>query len=989
MPRRLLRVAVLLILLWTATATRGVPPGEAEYRRLPNLAQNGSFESDWMHNKVSAGTRFMLLEQSDWGYAQSDAIPDSWVIRGSARLDDTAGKFGTACLRITSEATQVIYLCGETDPADGGNGYNAFRPLPADLQRHVRDRPLRFGVWCKTEEATADPAMTVIVEYTSGENITPKTETISFKSGTHDWEYKEVQFAPAPNMGVAHAAVVKLIGGEGKVCFDGVLAGWTAPDDAPNLLTNGSFDQIDQDFPTGWSKPQLWSWSRREYYRFTGWSHEQGQMRGGAGSVMTGRGDNRALRLTVLPGDNLAVHGDPIALNQSEARPLRVSAWVWADNLRWFELMAQDEMGQWLPQHDLAGFMGTDEHYRNRLLAAGTHDWEYVTKYFAPREPVKKLTLWICARGIDGRLMAKNVVGTAWVDDVELREAGSTEASLAQRQVAVPAQRPEPAERAGTPEVSFGERLWGRNVWRIQGGHPTDGKFTLTPPSGETRSLQPAGEGAIAYDVRALCRDWQEQYKLEGPLAPGFFGTPASIVSIRLTTSYAYPDETPEVAVNLHVTRESLKSEIGSLRAVVKHPGGERVLLETKDVPAALWSPDKPRPAMLIDGHADARNLLSFSIDPSGLPVHPHDDPVRDCAVVVTLADTAGKIIAETASESFGFIQRPPAPALPETISNTSISASGLMLVNGRPFFFRPFPIDKADLGGMSRMHHFPKTHKILPLPFPEELIFAPAEEQGWKQKVQAFVQQNKDDPKLFGYFFNHNGETTFWFDRWKEMADCQRKVAAWVREIDPDHLILSAHWLFGHGALNPETAAPFSFLDVIDVEPGLTWTPDCHAVREVFDRPVAVVAGLETYYSQPPALIRWRMYEALRLGASDVGICPSAMLYPRPETISFLRGLYGEMCGLEPTLAAAAPEDASTCDDPAVTIWERENGPIRYIVAMRGKESGAGRVRFTLPGPAARVEVLFEGREIAPSGTTFDDALAAPHDVHVYRVRK
>ncbi len=94
---------------------------------------------------------------------------------------------------------------------------------------------------------------------------------------------------------------------------------------------------------------------------------------------------------------NLAVHSDPIVLNQKEARPLRVSARVWADNLRWLEIMAQDERGQWLPQLDFAGAWGDDENYRNRLIGAGTHGWESETKYFAPRHPVKSLTLWLCA----------------------------------------------------------------------------------------------------------------------------------------------------------------------------------------------------------------------------------------------------------------------------------------------------------------------------------------------------------------------------------------------------------------------------------------------------------------------------------------------------------------------------------------------------------------------------------------------------------------
>lgn len=1026
MSRLILALLSCALLMSTAPA-HAKEPTDAEYRALPNLVQNAGFESDWMHNKVSANTRFMLLEQSDWGYAQSDGLPDSWVIRATgARRDKSAAKFGKASLRLSGEASQVVYLCGETDPADGGNGYNTFRPLPPDLQKHLKDGPLRVGAWCRTQGATAEPAITVTVEYASGDKITPKAQTATFAKGTHEWEYKELAFPPAPELGIAHAAVIKFNGGEGQVWFDGVSAVHDLPADEPDLLANGNFEAVADDYPLHWSKPVLWSWSRREYYRFTGWSHEKGAMRGGATLVPTGA--IGALALHALPGDNFAVKSDPATLNQPEPRPLRLTARVWADNVRWFEVMAEDETGEWLPQHDLAGFMGTDEHYRNRIQAAGTHDWEYVSKYFTPRRPVKRLTVWLCIRGVDGRQMGKNVVGTAWVDDVVLREAGSDHAALTARGLAPPPPATGARNKTGDGtkdfwreaaaalrqafrevqiDVDFGERLWGANKARLRLHVPGkqmgpndllegDTGITLLPPKGPptglshwTRIPDPeTAEVVVPYRVGVMCENWEQQYRLADMRLA--FGTPPSPVAVRATSTYAYPDERVDVGVNLNVTRKSLAEEVGGCRVTVKHPGGERVLLDTPDVLKALWTPDAPRPVMLDEGHVDARNLIALSIDPAGLPVHPYNAPVRDCTVVVTLTDKAGKTIAERASEPFGFMRRPPAGlSLPETIESTSVSPAGLMLVNGRPFFFHPFPTEKADLGGMSRTHHFPKTHKILPLPFPEELLFKPDEDAAWKQKVQDFVRQSKDDPKLFGYYFAHNGETTFWFDAWREMAACQRKVTGWAREVDSKHLILSAEWLFGHGALKPEAARHFDFLDVIDVEPGLRWTPDSHAVRQAIGRPVAIVAGLETYYSQPPALIRWRAYEALRQGASDVGICPSAMLYPKPETVSFLRGLYGEMAGLEPMLAAPPPPQPAACDSPAVTLWERQDGATRYLVAMRGGEDKpVGPVTFTLPAPVTKVEVMFEGRQIAPAGgKTFSDTLAVPYTTHVYRV--
>ena len=106
---------------------------ESAYRAVPNLLSNPSFEMDWMHNAVTVQTRFHLLEQSDWGYGQADGLPDCWIVTPTAYRDAAVSRFGNASLRLQGTASQVVYLCGETDPRDGGAHYNAFRPLPAAL----------------------------------------------------------------------------------------------------------------------------------------------------------------------------------------------------------------------------------------------------------------------------------------------------------------------------------------------------------------------------------------------------------------------------------------------------------------------------------------------------------------------------------------------------------------------------------------------------------------------------------------------------------------------------------------------------------------------------------------------------------------------------------------------------------------------------------------------------------------------------------------
>lgn len=113
--------------------TSGGSAGASQYAAVANLIQNPSFEMDWMHNNVTSNTRFQLLERSDWGYAQSDGLPDSWVLPERACLDPTSVRFGKASLFLSGDASQVVYLCGQTNPRDGGAFYNPFVPIPAEL----------------------------------------------------------------------------------------------------------------------------------------------------------------------------------------------------------------------------------------------------------------------------------------------------------------------------------------------------------------------------------------------------------------------------------------------------------------------------------------------------------------------------------------------------------------------------------------------------------------------------------------------------------------------------------------------------------------------------------------------------------------------------------------------------------------------------------------------------------------------------------------
>ncbi len=994
---RYVTIACLLLSMCACAApSSGAPPAsDAAFRALPNLIQNPSFEMDWMHNVVTVRTRFLLLDQSDWGYAQSDGQPDCWVLPEDARQDTTAARFGSASLRLSGSAWQVVYLCGETDPRAGGAYYNPFRPLPAELLRHVRLGSLRFGAWCKTEYCWEKPQLSVTVEFSNGSKTTPVTVSASFDAGSHGWQYQEVVVPPHPELGVAHAAIFKLTHqGRGTAWFDGCSAVEDPSPPDPNLLPQDAFPTT----PDGTLRPVLWTWSRSTYYRFTGWSHGNGAMLGGAMWVPAAYGNGRAIQLTVLPGDNLAVVSKPIPIHQTEPRALRVSARVWAHNLRWMEIMAQDQNGEWLPQQDFAGVMGTDQEYRNRLIGAGTHDWEYVTKWFAPRRPIKSLTLWLCARGFDGVLMQRPIVGTVRFDDLQITEPGTPRNILAQRGLAIAEHAVKSSPALEVVATSLGDCLWGQNELllrlRNNGKDPVDfgPNVPLRAPDGKifyakgTSVHIAPGQEATFRGMYTLSSSTigTRHYTLGGP-APMAFSVPPPLET-RIDQLYVYSDEELGLGINVNVSRMSL-AELGQLRVVVTYPGGQRILRTLPHPQASFWNVNEARPAMLAKGYISAANLIFLTVNRAELPVHAFTDPTRDCRIEVTLADQNGRILAKSVSEPFGFLRRPIPGYTRNLIHQTSVGADGTLMVDGLPYVFNCFPTDPMDLGAASATMNFPKAWVIQPIPFPADLVIPPGGEAEWKAKIQGFVAHHRGDPHLFGWRFAHDGEITFWNRRWRDVAASERKAAEWIRATDPSHVIMGAQWLLGHKALTVETARAFGFLDVVEVEMGLSWIPDADAARREAGRPFCLIAGLECYYTQSAEMIRWRMYRALMEGANGIGICPSGMLVARPELVSLLRGLHAEVEAIKPFLCGATPVRVAS-SNPSVSVWARRAGNAILLIAARTAAGASPAGTITLPAANGTAEVLFEGRTVPIRAGHITDNWQGSYSTHVYRVR-
>jgi len=136
--------------------------------------------------------------------------------------------------------------------------------------------------------------------------------------------------------------------------------------------------------------------------------------------------------------------------------------------------------------------------------------------------------------------------------------------------------------------------------------------------------------------------------------------------------------------------------------------------------------------------------------------------------------------------------------------------------------------------------------------------------------------------------------------------------------------------------------------------------TPDSHAVRKALPaRGSDRRAGMLLLSARPHAALAHVRGSAP--GANGIGICPSGMLAPKPEIISFLRGLHGEVQGLEPVLTGSVPKDSTKADHAEVTVWNA-----RMQDALSDRHAGStpvsakdGRVTFQLPVSAKSAHVM------------------------------
>ena len=738
-------------------------PATAQQRL--QLLRNGGFEEDELTLRGEPASSCGGYGNDQW-YSMQDRFPDIWTWPGvyvpgvysagaqdewpreEVALDDSQPRNGKYSLRIQGKRTRVQQSLAWHRLVDvyadvSGSNWRLTEHTDKLLIEDGLFADLTLGGWVRTSAIPEDARGTVTLALGRiGKGV------FEMPKGSTDWTNFQVTLAAADQAkGVKKGAPGKALtvtltysspSGTGQVWFDDLSLSLVERA-GPNLMPNASFERAadgsraspaggrgakasgarplaaDTPYPEGWSAPMKWLYlPPPTYYVWNNWQHFYSPCRGAPRvDRLVARGGSQSLRLDLLPGDEYALESSAITLNQTEARPIELIAWVRADRLRHLDFMLIDQDGRRAPTNP------TLTYWCGQL--SGTYDWVAVRRIFQGFEPIKSCRLRIGGRGFNGSTKADighwhayNQVSTVWIDDLALREVSSTADELTRRGVKPPP--PEAPKRAvRLASLELGERLFGENelTTRVQNDTGASAsaavEATLVTPSGKAQKARRgrtikvgAGETAMAtvpYSLTELSPSWRELGQLRvslilnGDIAATEtyrYGTWPVIANVR--PSKAAVDETENpilVAINLGLARKTLaKVKSLSLRVVDRRTGKTALKTKIKDVPAAVASAritpeEKDRFYFYMPrvGLLDHRNLLLTELDISKLPTRPWDDPESDWVIRVS----AGRVFT---ADSHPFARLTEFSETLEPVREVTVDPVGHFLrVNGKPFF--------------------------------------------------------------------------------------------------------------------------------------------------------------------------------------------------------------------------------------------------------------------------------------------------------------
>jgi hypothetical protein len=683
-----------------------ISPASAQDGWTGNLVRNPGFEEDFVNLQGEGHT---ISFKGDWWYNQKDLIPDYWHLQGAWTWHKETPHSGRQALKLAAGATAKQSFIGAVSQEGGGAWGGAVnKPVPIDAADKPRfAQPYRVSVWCRDGGT---------VTLTAGKGVV-------MAQGKPDNQWQQVTLElPAGEIPDPAASVVLTLQGPGDF-DDVVLQEKLAP--SPNLVANGSFEQVDKDGAVvGWSGQKKFRAIGPTYYVWTDWNHCFRENRGRVGpDPLIAHSGKQSLRFDVLPGDEKYVESDLIVLNQDKPRVIEVGAYVRADKINLIDLRCVDQDGIYMPGYrprqaeNATG--GTD------LFGNGTFGWRYVRKFFATPhgQSVKGIRVRLCARGLNGHTLDDAgtrsyamATGTVWWDDVRVTERTSDAAALQARGIKVPPPENLAPRALDHQDLDLGQRFFGENVltYSFTNNGPAGAfklQLTTTLPDGKPISVTAAqnvatGQRArlsVPYLIDRLAGELEKQGRLhlelfhEGkPVAQTSyaFNTWPVIVDIDVSRSYNLPTENPvTTSLNLGVADGTL-AKVKKLELQLYRPSDKKVLATQAyadvnkafaDTLAALpkkreesYEFNLPTPSWWVD----RTNLIITKLDLSPLKVWPHDQPTRDTVLVVRGLDAAGQELFREQSDPFCRMEAPPKQA---AINKVEIRDDGVVLINGEP----------------------------------------------------------------------------------------------------------------------------------------------------------------------------------------------------------------------------------------------------------------------------------------------------------------
>jgi hypothetical protein len=575
----------------------------------------------------------------------------------------------------------------------------------------------------------------------------------------------------------------------------------------------------------------------------------------------------------------------------------------------------------------------------------GTYDWTYLRKLICPKTPLKQIRPMLAVRGFDGRIIEKNHVGTVWFDDLEVIQRGGGEPTP------TPAPEP-PAAVFRVLDLDLGDRLWGRNIARITLQAPEMPSLivslTVTSPKGHRQDVSAEAKFPkigvstveLPFQVTELCSNWREQYLVQLSIGPGewslklrtAFGTPSSLLATRASHQCLFPNEKLLVAANVQVSKASLADVSRLLLRITDLEG--RAVAET-----AVEQPTAKLPVIVpeADGlpHLNFANLITMVPDLSACKIRPWNEATRDYTVSLVLMGRDGATLAEAKGVQFGRITPfPPSPLKMKEIGKAghgtrwepqgklSVNDEHFLLVDGEPFC----PVYFGEYGDTFR---------------PEEGVNVSRDQiQSLGLNPLSLAAEEKTKYGMTGNFGTGEWDLNGMLDLKPEAILAATDK---LRADNPGKLVVGGYDLISHpGSRRADVAARiFPAYDIIGMEASFaSYVPNLRVdyFPAMKGRKCAILLGFEHYYFVPFEELRYRAYLSVMRGAAGLGLIPSRMMMPRPETNNYLRGMNAECRALAPVFAAPPPKTLTTADAAGLFTWEKEFNGKRYLFAVRGE---------------------------------------------------